>query len=281
MALGRARERRVEGWGVEVWGGRKRRREEDLVRVFLFLLFDLTDCHTQSTPSLSLHPYLAESLCFYGNRLPCLPDNAPHQHPHSPLPTPLPQSPMQWLLRCRSDTGSLGRRGEDVTWMEETERAKRWRMEGEERAKRKRGRSREMEEGGLRKTDGGRKRNPGIDKDERWWRAADEGNIVGGREGKGKGKKELEVGKWGKGRLNVVHTKCRNKYRQEKSQRDRRVRRVAAEIKIEIGVKGARKGGQAEKNDFQKLSTSPLLTFVALIWSACLSVVWKGPKCSI
>lgn len=40
-------------------------------------------------------------------------------------------------------------------------------MEGEERAKRKRGRSREMEEGGLRKTDGGRKRNPGIDKDER------------------------------------------------------------------------------------------------------------------
>lgn len=71
---------RVEGVRVEGWGG-ERRREEDLVRAFLFLLFDLTDCHTQSTPSLSLLPSLAESLCFHGNRLPCLPDNAP------PLPS--------------------------------------------------------------------------------------------------------------------------------------------------------------------------------------------------
>lgn len=80
-----AGQREREGWedrgGWRCGEGRKRGRVEDLVRAFLFLLFDLTDCHTQSTPSLSLHPSLAESLCFHGNRLPCLPDNAPPPQP--------------------------------------------------------------------------------------------------------------------------------------------------------------------------------------------------------
>lgn len=149
MAPGRERDRERDGGreGREGWTcgeGRERRRGEDLVRAFLFLLFDLTDCHTQSTPSLSLLPSLAESLCFHGNRLPCLLDNAPSprtppQPPHLP-PSIANAAIITVLLRH----GSLGWRGEDVTWKEETERAEETErktrgMEGEEeRAKRER-----------------------------------------------------------------------------------------------------------------------------------------------
>lgn len=118
---------------------------EDLVRAFLFLHFDLTDCHTQSTPSLSFHPSVTESLCFHGNHLLCLPDNAPpptHTHTNTRQP-PAPCTPNR---QCSDNDGAAAIQGvwagerEDVTWMEEKERAKRQRMEGEkERAKAERG----------------------------------------------------------------------------------------------------------------------------------------------
>ena len=103
---------------------------EDLVRAFLFLHLDLTDCHTQSTPSLSFHPSVTESLCFHGNHLLCLPDNAPPDTRQPPTPcTPYHQ--------CSDNDGAAAIQGvwagerEDVTWMEDKERAKRQRMEGE------------------------------------------------------------------------------------------------------------------------------------------------------
>lgn len=77
---------------AERGGGGGRR---DLVTAFLFLLFNLADCHTQSAPSLFLHPSLAEWLSCYGNRLPHLPDNA---FPASPTPSvarPTPAVQMQ------------------------------------------------------------------------------------------------------------------------------------------------------------------------------------------
>lgn len=116
--------------GVEGCGGRRRKRKKrvgDLVRAFLFLLFDLTDCHTRSTPSPSLHWPIVESLCFQGNHFSTSPWRLPLPTPQSAAIIPVPQ---------RHRESGLER--EDVMPMEETERAKR----REEGGRRERGEQR-------------------------------------------------------------------------------------------------------------------------------------------
>lgn len=115
----RQKERERDGWmGMEVWE-REKEKEEDLDRAFLFLLLDLAHCHTQSSLPSSLTRRVFVSTATTS---------------HVSLTTPLPillstytlqyclpclQSPMQRLLWCGSDKGSLERRWEDGTRMKE------------------------------------------------------------------------------------------------------------------------------------------------------------------
>lgn len=85
---------RKGGGGWRCGQGTEGKREENLVSAFLFLLFNLAGCHTQSTPPPSLHPSIPRS----SQSLFVSKATASHVslttgplpiHP-PPLPTPLP-----------------------------------------------------------------------------------------------------------------------------------------------------------------------------------------------
>lgn len=119
--------------------GTERKREENLVSAFLFLLFNLAGCHTQSTPPPSLHPPIPRS----SQSLFVSKATASHVSlTTGPLPTHLPPSlpptlPHNLNRQCSdyhgvaATRGAWPREGEDVMWTEETERAGRRRMKAE------------------------------------------------------------------------------------------------------------------------------------------------------
>lgn len=100
------RERERDG---KTWGGGKGRRI--LSECFYFYsLLALTV--TQFTPPLSLHPSQKESLCFQGNHLPSLPDNAPPPPSKTPKPHTTVTSPCTSPnCRCSDDHGVAATQG--------------------------------------------------------------------------------------------------------------------------------------------------------------------------
>lgn len=107
----RVRQGGLGAGGMEVWagnGGKEGGESCQCISIFTLQPRWLSHpVHPSAIPP-SPHPsLLPESLCFQGNRLPCLPDDGAPPHP----PSPQSQSPMQWLSRCRSDAGSLAARG--------------------------------------------------------------------------------------------------------------------------------------------------------------------------
>lgn len=127
----RVRQGGLGGGGWRCGQGTEGKREENLVSAFLFLLFNLAGCHTQSTPPPSLHPPIPRS----SQSLFVSKATASHV---SLTTGPLPTHPPHNLNRQCSDyhgvaatRGAWPREGEDVMWTEETERAGRRRMKAE------------------------------------------------------------------------------------------------------------------------------------------------------
>ncbi len=133
--------------GVEVWGRRRRRREENLLKAFLFLLLDLTDCHTQSTPSLSLIPH-SQSL-FVSTATASHISLTTLPSPTTPQPPRPPAIANAVIITVPQQHREPGQERGDVTWTEETERATGWRMEGGENGRESKGeKERAKEESG-------------------------------------------------------------------------------------------------------------------------------------
>lgn len=122
------------GGEVEVWagnGGKEGGESCQCISIFTLQPRWLSHpVHPSAIPP-SPHPsLLPESLCFQGNRLPCLPDDGAPPQPPPPPPHNLNRQCSDYH-GVAATRGAWPREGEDVMWTEETERAGRRRMKAE------------------------------------------------------------------------------------------------------------------------------------------------------